>query len=626
MLDSVADPPHAPPVPTGTIDRNEETAAARAPRWHTRLDPRRHLAAAIGWAIFGVIVVASLVAANLAATAAERRGRADTQRLLEQFAAQLHHALMTNIETRLTIMRATAAQIAASGDRGKAALRRHLEAVQAQFPEFAWIGVTDADGRVVAATQGVFEAQSVADRPWFQTARAGPFVGEVRLHRRLETLLARTADAGPQRYVDAAAPIGDARGPAAGVIGGYLAWSWVERLQRELLGALDSGVPLELVMLGGDGRVIGGPAGWVGRPFAQLDASAGGRYLVARHDPHLRADGIALPWSVVVRQPVALALAPAQRAAQSVFLAVLGAGLLAALAAVLLTQVLTRRLGVLAGAIGSVRRGERSALVVPAGRDEVGQIGIVLAALVDQLQREKGALAQLNRELDQRVAERSARIERLAEEGRAAAVTRERLRLARELHDTLAHSLMALLAQIRLVRKLHRRLGEDELDAELDRAEEVAARGLTEARAAITQMRDGGVQEVGLGAALRELLARFTQRSGIAAELHADVAAAAMSDERAQTLYRIAEEALRNVERHAGARRVTVELRESGEPIAPRRLLRIADDGAGFDPAAPVPGHYGLRGMREQAALIEAALSVHSAPGAGTRIELEFAA
>lgn len=99
-----------------------------------------------------------------------------------------------------------------------------------------------------------------------------------------------------------------------------------------------------------------------------------------------------------------------------------------------------------------------------------------------------------------------------------------------------------------------------------------------------------------------------------------------MSDERAETLYRIAEEALRNVERHAAAERVTVELRESGEPVAPRRLLRIVDDGAGFDPAAPVPGHYGLRGMREQAVLIEAALRVHSAPGAGTRIELEFAA
>ncbi len=625
MPDSVADPQRATTVPTGTIERNEEATAARAPRWHIRLDPRRHLAAAIGWAMFAVIVVASLVAANLAATAAERRGRADSQRLLEQFAAQMHHALVTNIETRLTIMRATAAQVAVSGDHGKAALRRHLEAVQEQFPEFAWIGVADVEGLVVAATHGVFEARSVADRPWFQAASAGPFVGEVRLHRRLEALLAQAADAGPQRYIDAAAPIVDARETAVGVIGGYMAWSWVEQLQRELLGALDSGARLELVLLGGDGRVIGGPADWIGKPFAERDASAGGRYLVARHDPHLRAR-TALPWSVVLRQPAALALAPAQLAARSVFLGVLGAGLLAALAAVLLTQALTRRLGALATAIGSVRRGERSALVLPAGRDEVGQIGIVLAALVDQLQREKGALAQLNRELDQRVAERSARIERLAEEGRAAAVTRERLRLARELHDTLAHSLMALLAQIRLMRKLHRRLGEEELDAELGRAEEVAASGLAEARAAIMQMRDGGVQEVGLGAALRELLARFTQRSGIAAELHADAAAGAMSDERAQTLYRIAEEALRNVERHAGAQRVTVELRESGEPVAPRRLLCIADDGAGFDPGAAVPGHYGLRGMREQAVLIEAALRVHSAPGAGTRIELEFAA
>ncbi len=259
-----------------------------------------------------------------------------------------------------------------------------------------------------------------------------------------------------------------------------------------------------------------------------------------------------------------------------------------------------------------------------------------MAELVAQLQQEKQSLQRLNAELDARVAERTARIERLADEARQAAVARERLRIARDVHDTLSHSLMALLTQVRLVRKLRDRLDPAEIDAELGRAEAVAASGLAEARAAITQMRDGGVGDIGLGAALGELLARFGERSGIDHALTIDGPAAAMADARAQTMFRIVEEALYNVQRHSRAGRVTIALRSdppsgasgaSGAADAPTRvILVVTDDGAGFDPAAPRPGHYGLLGMREQAALIGATLAVHSAPGQGTRIALALEA
>jgi signal transduction histidine kinase len=589
------------------------------------MDPRRHLAAAIGWAVFAVVGLSSLAAANLAAAQAERRAQADTQRLLTQFAVQVRHGLGMNVDTRLAIIRATAAQITASEDRGNRALRRHLEAVQAQFPEFTWLGVADAQGQVVAATRGMLEGQSVAQRPWFAAARAKPFLGPVHQAQLLEPLLPAAPDGQPLRFVDAAAPLVNAQGAMVGVVGGHLAWSWIEQLQRDLLRALDTRRQIDLILATGDGLVLSGPPAWIGKPLGGADLSEGGRYLVARHDDLAEA-GAGLPWVVVVRQPSGAALVQAKATQRTVFLSVLGAGVLAALAAVWLSRALLRRLADLAAAAQAVRRGERSDLGVPVGVDEVGRIAGVLSALVDQLQREKQALATLNAELDQRVAERSARIERLAEEGRVAAVTRERLRLARDLHDTLAHSLMALLTQIRLVRKLRPRWAEAELEAELARAEDVAASGLAGARAAITQMRHNGVQESGLGPALGELLKRFSLRSGVTAELQADPAAAAMSDERAETLFRIVEEALNNVERHAHAGRVTVELRESGETVAPRRSLSITDDGAGFDTTVPVPGHYGLLGMREQAALVGATLSVRSAPGQGTRIELEFAA
>ncbi|MDE1950566.1 MAG: sensor histidine kinase, partial [Burkholderiales bacterium] len=256
----------------------------------------------------------------------------------------------------------------------------------------------------------------------------------------------------------------------------------------------------------------------------------------------------------------------------------------------------------------------------PRGRDEVGQIGRTMVELVHHLQHERDALAGLNAELDSRVAERSARIEKLAAENRHAAVTRERLRLARDLHDTLAHSLMALLTQIRLIRKLRPRLSQDELEQELARSESVAADGLAKARAAITQMRFNGIQDVGLGAAVRELARRFAERTGLQAEVQGSGDADALADERAETVFRIVEEAFHNVERHAQARRVQVELRTdagSGE-----HHIRVSDDGQGFDTEVSMPGHYGLLGMREQAALIGARLIVQSRPGAGTEVEL----
>lgn len=617
------------------VRSSSATSPARQPgcagsvRMTARLSPRRHLSAAIGWSVLVVVALASLVAGNLAASEAEHAARASTERLLAQFATQVDHGLRVSLRNRLSIVEATAAQIAASGDRGADAVRRHLDAVQAQFPEFAWLGVADVHGRIVAATGDLLRGESVAQRPWFAGARTGRYLGdpgEAELPGRYPP---NAADGAPQRYIDVAAPIRLDSGGLAGVVGGQLAWEWIERLQAELLGALDSRRRLELLLADGRDVVTLGPSDWLGRTLQAIgDVGEGGAYLVGRHAAG-QADGVDLGWQVVVRQPSDQALAPVERLRRTVFATVLLAGLLAALLAVGVTHWLTRRLAALAAEAGAVRRGERVGLSVPAGDDEVSRIGAALAELVGHLQREKAALTALNAELDARVAERTARIERLAEESRHAAVTRERLRLARDLHDTLAHSLMALLTQLRLVRKLRDKLPEAELDAELARAEAVAASGLAEARAAITQIRHGSVREHGLASALRDLLARFRERTGIETRLHAQGQAGDLADERAETVYRIVEEALRNVERHAEAQTVTVEVDDipsggDSPPDEAHARVAVRDDGRGFDPAAARPGHYGLLGMREQASLINAEMAIRSAPGRGTEVVLTF--
>ncbi|MCB1921646.1 MAG: hypothetical protein KDJ28_16970 [Candidatus Competibacteraceae bacterium] len=601
------------------------------------LNPRLRFSAAIGWTVFAVILLAALAGANLAAREAERLARADAERLLTQFAVQIHHALDMNLEMRRSILQVTAVQIAASQDRGTDALRHHLEAVQAHFPEFAWLGVADEYGRVVAATGGVLHGKNVSAQFWFQEGKQHSFIGDARRVSLLDgkALPDKLANGSPGFIV--AVPIKQPSGHLAGVLSARLSWSWIERQQNELLRNLDTQQPLDLFLIAAvDGFLLIGPKNWRNRTLATgSDLSEGGAYMVGRNNaPSEEKEG--LNWIVILRQDASTALARAQTTRQGVFLVVFLAGLGSAVAAVLATRTLTRRLTLLADQAQAVRQGVQQNISVPAGTDEIAHIGATLVDLVGHLQQEKKGLAILNAELDARVAQRTARIERMAKEARHAAIARERLRLARELHDTLAHSLMALLTQIRLIRKLRARLDPVELDAELAQAEDVAASGLAGARAAISQMRHNDVCDAGLGAALQDLLSRFEDRSGVDARLDADTQAAGLADERAETVFRIVEEALNNVERHAGARAVRVALRWAEpqtaaslcwDPDGPACVrVEIADDGVGFDPAAPCPGHYGLRGIREQAELIKARFELHSRPGEGTCIVLEFKA
>ncbi len=117
-----------------------------------QLDPRRHPAATVGWAVFALVSAAAAAAAR-AATRAEDSAKADAQVLLSALAAQAGDRMAAQLATRRSIVQTTAIQIVASADRGDAGVRRHLEAVRQQFPEFLWLGLSDSSGRITAATE-----------------------------------------------------------------------------------------------------------------------------------------------------------------------------------------------------------------------------------------------------------------------------------------------------------------------------------------------------------------------------------------------------------------------------------------------------------------------------------------
>ena len=222
-------------------------------------------------------------------------------------------------------------------------------------------------------------------------------------------------------------------------------------------------------------------------------------------------------------------------------------------------------------------------------------------------QRERKQHAELEA-AHQRLRRHAATVEQLA-------VSRERNRLARDLHDTLAHSLTALTVQLEALRTL---LIHDPAAAQdkLDEISALARDGLEEARQAIKALRTDPLKTMGLVGALRSTLRAFQARTGVQANFSIAGREPDLTDEEAQALFRIAEEALTNVERHAAAQQVTVRLAFGNDRID----LVIQDDGVGFDPAAVDPDRYGLTGMQERAAMIGATLKVNSRPGGGTRI------
>lgn len=187
----------------------------------------------------------------------------------------------------------------------------------------------------------------------------------------------------------------------------------------------------------------------------------------------------------------------------------------------------------------------------------------------------------------------------------------ERRRFARELHDGVGQLLTALTLHLDAAALPRRDSGE-----RLERARQLATEALEETRQLANRLRPARLEHVGLVAAVRDLVGR----AGIPADFRADptIDEAQLDPTVATEAYRVVQEALSNVARHSGARRVVVEMAMAGEELR----ITVADDGCGFDPAASEAQGLGLAGMRERALLVGGALRLFSAPGQGTTVTL----
>jgi two-component system, NarL family, sensor histidine kinase DegS len=220
----------------------------------------------------------------------------------------------------------------------------------------------------------------------------------------------------------------------------------------------------------------------------------------------------------------------------------------------------------------------------------------------------QAALAELSRA--QRRLEQYVRLATNAQE-------EERRRLARELHDDTVQTLLVAKAELD---GLAREGSAAAAAARLGRVDAMLGDAVDNVRRFSRDLRPSLLDDLGLVDAIDSLLGDLRSRTAIDARLRTTGQPRRLSQEQELALFRIVQEALRNVERHAAAKRVKVQIAFGSQVRA-----TVTDDGRGFDPAEALDGHgplprLGLLGMRERAKLAGAAISIRSRPESGTRV------
>jgi len=605
------------------------------------MDPRRSLMAGIVWLVIALTATFSIAASLWVGSVARENVLQQHIRRLSLETDQRASDLSQAVAARLDAVRAAQDNLRSGGSFDEQrALREVFERLRSAYPDLDWIGLADSAGILVAGSGDFHDRDSVAGQAWFSQGLHGPWIGIIDAPANSGGATPGAPAVDPHSFGDLAVPIRDSSGRVIGVIAAHLRWRWADATDRmpQVSEAPDSRDIARALVLDRQDVVLVGPGELRNRKWPGVVLSvavpgetvssaprferlpSGWTGLIARA-PVTVAGGLpGSGWQVQLNEPNQQVYRRANALGVRIVWISICLGAATALIGALGARRLTERLKQLTRSAVAVGRNESARIEVPKGLDEVAQLAAAFAKTLDDLRRERSDLRALSSDLERRVAVRTHEVERLAEESRYAAIVRERLNIARDLHDTLAHSMMAMLSEIRLLRKLQAH-DPAAVPGELARAEQVAHDGLNEARTAIAQMRVNAVRDTGLGAALSKAIERFADRTAIDVVFNADPEAARFGDERAESIFRMAEEGLRNIERHAMASRVTVTLRTIG---GTHLELRIADDGVGFDVRASHSGHFGLVGLRELAQLIGADLEIQSTSGEGTTLLLSL--
>lgn len=399
-------PPPRPSVPSATDD------------WWWIFDPRYSLRARASLIFGGGAIVFTVLLSWISGTILRQHLERQLGASFETLAYQVSDKIDRAIYERYRELQFTASLAPFRTAAVPAAERRQvLETLQGASPEFAWLGLTDAGGRIVAATHGMQEGGSAADRPWFRGARERPYAGN--LHEMPE--LARTApgtDGEPPRYLDLAVPVTSNIGQFLGVLGAHVGWTWARDVQLSVVPetARREHLGVTLYSPAKDVLLDSGGSGWSQPPDAPpipdarrfrgmlVETAAGGTTYVTGY---VRSRGFkeyrGLGWLVTVRQPAELAFAPVQELRRAIarwgFVFVCAFGVTSWLFAGRIARNLHR----VTAASERIRTGDiLSVMPRPRNESEYARMCTALGDMVDDLRRQQESLTAENKALKAR--------------------------------------------------------------------------------------------------------------------------------------------------------------------------------------------------------------------------------
>jgi signal transduction histidine kinase/streptogramin lyase len=249
---------------------------------------------------------------------------------------------------------------------------------------------------------------------------------------------------------------------------------------------------------------------------------------------------------------------------------------------------------------------------------------LVLLAVGIYRQRVRGIEAR-SRELEHQVEERTQEIQQLSEKAQELAVMEERQRLARDLHDAVSQTLFSASLIAEALPEIWQSSPDEGLEF-LGKLQQLSRGALAEMRALLMELRPAALAEASMTDLLRQLGEAASGREGIPVRVTVDEGCtkqlSKVPAEVRITLYRIAQEALNNVVKHAQASQVDVGLDCTSSPERVRAELRVRDDGLGFDPATVSQDRLGLGIMQERAEAIGAWIEIESEPGRGAQVKV----
>ncbi len=322
----------------------------------------------------------------------------------------------------------------------------------------------------------------------------------------------------------------------------------------------------------------------------------------------------ATPWMIVLEFPAAAFL----HASTQFFNWILFAGLVLVsggiIAAWLMSRYLTRPLNALTAAASAITAGNYTSKVTVRGSHEVGKLGRSFNAMSAKLREAQDKMEQQiveARQLNGQLRMLSAHMENVREE--------ERLHIAREMHDELGQLLTGFKMEVYLLKRKLKGYQDAEISEKIHSLENTAGEAIQFVRKLSSELRLGPLEDLGLVAALEWYCGEFTKRYHIPVVFKSQVTNLPISPLIKTGLFRIYQESLTNIARHAQATQVDVNFSITNDNL----LLTIKDNGKGFNAnSSERRKTLGLLGMKERAIMIGAALKITSAPNEGTLVEI----